>query len=186
MLMEKTENFIRRLRWKLFAIENPEVKNDQIKTFGFNTNNQPPASRKLSEFENDLFDMIKSIKFKPVSSEFQKKLREDIQKIKSTDELIVSADKSRNQYKITVPQYNKLLHENISKEYKKSSKSELHQTNKRATDITKQLKIADRVNKYTENDAFLTIKDHKPNFPSKVECRLINPAKSNIGKISKY
>ena len=37
----------------------------------------------------------------------------------------------------------------------------------------------------TENNAFLTIKDHKPKFPSKVECRLITPAKSNIGKISK-
>ena len=30
------------------------------------------------------------------------------------------------------------------------------------------------------------MKDHKPNFSSNRKCRLINPAKSEIGKISKY
>ena len=29
------------------------------------------------------------------------------------------------------------------------------------------------------------MKDHKPNFASKIPCRLINPAKSDIGKVSK-
>ena len=31
----------------------------------------------------------------------------------------------------------------------------------------------------------MTIKDHKENFPNNINCRLINPAKTNIGKISK-
>ena len=30
------------------------------------------------------------------------------------------------------------------------------------------------------------VKVHKPDFPSRVQCRLINPAKSNIGKIRKH
>ena len=30
------------------------------------------------------------------------------------------------------------------------------------------------------------MKDHKPNFSSDPKCHLINPAKSEIGKISKY
>ena len=29
------------------------------------------------------------------------------------------------------------------------------------------------------------MKDHKPQFPNQVKCRLINPTKSEIGKISK-
>ena len=29
------------------------------------------------------------------------------------------------------------------------------------------------------------LKDHKPKFPNEIKCRLINPTKSNIGKISK-
>ena len=34
-------------------------------------------------------------------------------------------------------------------------------------------------------DAFITLKDHKPNFTNKPTCRLINPTKSEIGKVSK-
>ncbi len=34
-------------------------------------------------------------------------------------------------------------------------------------------------------DAFVTIKDHKENLPTNLKCRLINPAKSELGKVSK-
>ena len=30
-----------------------------------------------------------------------------------------------------------------------------------------------------------TIKDHKDSFPGRVDCRLINPSKSEMGKVSK-
>ena len=36
-----------------------------------------------------------------------------------------------------------------------------------------------------ETEAYFTIKDHKNEFPNKISYRLINPSKSNIGKISK-
>ena len=36
-----------------------------------------------------------------------------------------------------------------------------------------------------ETTAFLTLKDHKPDFKNHTKCRLINPAKSDVGKISK-
>ena len=36
-----------------------------------------------------------------------------------------------------------------------------------------------------ENESYITIKDHKENFLNKISCRLINPSKSDIGKISK-
>ena len=35
-------------------------------------------------------------------------------------------------------------------------------------------------------DAFITLKDHKPNFNTNPKCRLINPSKSELGKISKF
>ena len=40
---------------------------------------------------------------------------------------------------------------------------------------------------YTETvpEAYITIKDHKEAFPNKISCRLINPSKSSIDKISK-
>ena len=38
---------------------------------------------------------------------------------------------------------------------------------------------------FSKCDAFITIKDHKPNYINNTKCRLINPAKSDLGKVSK-
>ena len=36
-----------------------------------------------------------------------------------------------------------------------------------------------------KNPAFITLKDHKINFRTSTPCRLLNPCKSELGKISK-
>ena len=36
-----------------------------------------------------------------------------------------------------------------------------------------------------KKNAFVALKDHKQNFRSATQCRLINPCKSELGKISK-
>ena len=38
--------------------------------------------------------------------------------------------------------------------------------------------------KITERSAFISIKDHKENFPNNIQCRLINPARNNLGKVT--
>ena len=35
-----------------------------------------------------------------------------------------------------------------------------------------------------ETEAYMTKKDHKESFSNKIPCRLINPSKSSVGKIS--
>ena len=59
--------------------------------------------------------------------------------------------------------------------------STINTINNEAKDIATNLNIADRA----ERQAFITLKDHKDNFQNKPTCRLINPAKSEIGRISK-
>ena len=51
--------------------------------------------------------------------------------------------------------------------------------------IATRLNLADRINTTVKQEAFITLKDHKPNFQNNPTCRLINPRKSEIGKISK-
>ena len=48
-----------------------------------------------------------------------------------------------------------------------------------------KLGIDDKVDTTVEKDVFITLKDYKPNFANKPTCRLINPTKSEIGKVSK-
>ena len=57
--------------------------------------------------------------------------------------------------------------------------------NKSTKKITKKLPISDRIEKMQETEAYISIKDHKESSPNKISCRLINPSKSSVGKISK-
>ena len=47
------------------------------------------------------------------------------------------------------------------------------------------MKLDDRIGQFADKMAYITIKDHKDNFLNNTKCRLINPAKSEIGIISK-
>ena len=51
--------------------------------------------------------------------------------------------------------------------------------------IASKLKLEDRIQILDDNDACISIKDHKEGFPDKISCRLINLSKTDIGKISK-
>ena len=132
-----------------------------------------------------MFEMIKKIEFRTVRNNFQTKLKQDINVIKKTPEIIISADKTQNKYTVSVDDCSKMLQENITKEYKKTTSDNVKSTNKEAANLAKNLEITDRIDQFIQADAFITVKDHKEQFPYKVQCGLINPAKSNIGKISK-
>ena len=45
--------------------------------------------------------------------------------------------------------------------------------------------IDNRIECLAKNPVFISLKDHKSNFQSTLPCRLINPSKSDIGKVSK-
>ena len=128
--------------------------------------------------------MIKNIEFKCVSNNFQRQLTDDVKAINNSDKVFDSVDKSRNIYKMHKDQYTKLLNENIPKAYRKTNKISVNKIDKDAKRITKS-SIDDRVEKIQELQTYITEKDHKENFPHSISCRLINPSKTNIGKISK-
>ena len=52
-------------------------------------------------------------------------------------------------------------------------------------DISNNLGIGDKNEKMKKREAFISLKDHKENFENNPKCRLINPAKSESGKLSK-
>ena len=84
-----------------------------------------------------------------------------------------------------VNQYKKLLNQNITSNYKKADQDTAYQINKQGKSLTSKLKIDNRVEIPAKKECYITVKDHKPGFPHDIKCRLINPCKSNIGKITK-
>ena len=85
-----------------------------------------------------------------------------------------------------VPQkYNEMLEKSIHSEYKKAN-PEVEQNIKRSHQkIVSKLELSSRVFETTKREPFITIKDHKQNFQQNTKCRLINPSKPELGKISK-
>lgn len=183
ILVSKIESLLSRLRWQLQAIKDPGMKSKF--NYGFKTTLPPPQFDELKAFEEELYSLAKNIEFKRTYNKFQAALSRKIKEIRATKEIIVKADKTSNMYKIPAEQYRKILGDNITKEYKKTTYTKVKSVNGQAARIAQKLGIEDRVDCYIEANAFLTIKDHKESFPGRIECRLLNPAKSNIGKISK-
>ena len=132
-----------------------------------------------------MLKMIQSVKFKQVNNPFLNKLKEDADRIKNESKLLIAANKTTNFYKLEPSTYNDLLEKNITKSYKKAQPEATQAIHKENKAMATKLKIDDRVNTTADKDAFITLKDHKPNFANKPTCRLINLTKSEIGKISK-
>lgn len=194
-LIEKVEQVIKRMRWRaLFFLQREDDKDDndddggaeeREEKFGFKTRKCPPKIEELQEFEEDLLKMIETIQFRNTRDEFQEKLKKDIKSITESKNLFVPADKTRNMYQVEREQYLKLLQDNASKHYKSAPDGMYEDTNKKAKSLAEQFKIDDRVEVLAKSEAYLKLKDHKSNFEQAVPCRLINPAKSEIGRISK-
>lgn len=184
-LIERTEKFTRAIRWRAFFFLNPNASKDTKETFGFNTTKPPPQSKELKEFEVGLQKLVQNIEFKNSSDNFQQKLSKDLEDIKNSEHVIVSADKTTNHYKVKPNDYKSLVEKNITKDYKKAKVSTENDINRENSKVADNLGLANRINVNAKNQCFITLKDHKQNFPNNPSCRLINPSKSEIGIISK-
>ena len=191
MMILKVEQFIERLRWKVCFFLNPPKErendddNEEINTFGFKTTKTAPQSKELTPFENELYLLIANIQFCNRNNKFQSKLKTAIAEINKSEELFIPADKTSNIYKVKKCEYDKLLTNSITKDYKKTTRSEMRDIDLKNKEIAENLQIADRMEQYSEGSAFISLKDHKEDFRENPKCRLINPAKSDIGKVSK-
>ncbi len=129
--------------------------------------------------------MSKKSNLKTTATKFQNDFSQDLTKIRTDDKLFVAADKTTNFYRLDAPTYEQLLDTAITKTYKKAPTKATSRIVSDEKKIAKSLGIDNRVDSLAAKDSFITLKDHKPNFPNNPTCRLINPSKSEIGIISK-
>ena len=129
--------------------------------------------------------MIRDVVFRPFTNEFQSKLKEDLNNIVNSTNIIMAADKTTNHYDINTNDAEEMVQRYIQKDFKKVDKDTV------ANDISAQKEdvvdfdLKERVMYTAPVPAYVTLKDHKPNFNNNPSCRLINPSKIEIGKISK-
>ena len=129
-MIDKVENFIKRIRWKAHFFDNPMMRNNDSHTnYCLRSNILPSQNPALTSFENDIYDILRSIEFRKVCNDFQDKLKEDINEICSSKNLFVFAAKS-NQYKMSDTDYNRRLSDSIPSNYRKCENSVKHKTDK--------------------------------------------------------
>ena len=183
-LLEKIEALIVRMRWRaMYETDNSVSK----QTYGLKSFKTPPPVSELLPFENDLFELVKKVKFRKVKNVFQQKLNEDIRNIRNSDKTITPADKTANMYRLTKDEYNKMLHNSITSAYKKTNnniKKRININGKKIIETTRNETLS-KMKTNGEENAFFTLKDHKANFINNPTVRLINPAKNEVGRISK-
>ena len=82
--------------------------------------------------------------------------------------------------------YSNLLQNAITSEYKKTDKCTATNTNKEGNQHASEVNVINRIEINSTGSSFITLKDHKENFLNRPTTRLLNPAKNEIGRISKH
>ena len=140
--------------------------------YGFRTRKHHPQFKEMDKFEAEMIGMVKEIKFRKMRNNIQEKMYEDMRRIKESDSIFVKSEKSGDLYEIEKGKYKQMMFEEVVKHYRKAP-----------SDLEKELNneakmLAHREKKYNTKNCFITIKDHKSDFKTNPECRLINPAKT--------
>ena len=186
LLMDKTIQFVKRLRWKAFFFDKGNQTTEDVEKFGFNSTKNPPSNKHLENFEKDLFNIVRNIEFKKESNNFQKNMKKQILEIQNSDKVYIKADKSTNIYKLPPEQYDELKRDTVTKQYKLDKKNAtIKRINNDTYECANELKISDRMGFLKQTESYLLLKDHKNDFLNKKQVRLINPAKTELGKVSK-
>ena len=124
-LYEMTGKFISRLRWKAYRFEKHQQQSertheDEGNEYNvFPTNNTAPSNRNLIKFEEELYSILENIEFRKYTNKTMEEMKQDVKQLNKCGKIIVFADKSTNIYKMEKEKYKKLLHENVTKDYKK-------------------------------------------------------------------
>ena len=181
VLLRRIESFIKNMRWKATDC----TEKEGWEKYGFRTRNPPPHIKEMDKFEAEMIGMVKEIKFRKMRNNIQQKMYEDMRRIKESDCIFVKSDKSGSLYEIEKGKFKQMMFKDVVKHYRKAPPDLEKELNSEAKMLAHRLGIVDRVEKYNTKNCFITIKDHKSDFKTNPECRLINPAKTQIGRVSK-
>ena len=126
----------------------------------------------MDRFESVLIGIVKNIKFKKIHNNIQKQMSNDIRRIKESDCIFAKSCKSGKLYEIDKRKYKQMMFKEVIKHYRKAPPNLEKELNSEAKMLASKLGIVDWVEKYNTKNCF-------------IECRLINPAKTQIGEVSK-
>ena len=188
LFIYRAEDLAERMRWAVIHDKQKEKidESERRNTYDFRTSARAPACPELKEFEDDLFGLIRDIERRHISDPLQDRMKADLTYIKSLqNEIVVCSDKTSQLYIMNVEEYKAFQKREIMKNYRRVDVDVVNQIDTEAASLAHDVNLDNRIEGMALQPSFLTIKDHKEDFPGKLNFRLINPAKPNPGQISK-
>ena len=88
-------------------------------------------------------------------------------------------------YRLSKEAHEGLLANAVTSNYKTANNTIKKKINMAGKQILENNEFLNRIETNGENNCFFTLKDHKDNFGNNPQVRLINPAKNELGRISK-
>ena len=127
---------------------------------------------------------METVKFRKRSNPFLETLKTETKKITSQKNLIIPADKTTNNYLVPPEKYKNMIDKEIQKNYRKENLNNVEEIRKGHSKTAQDLELEDRMFRTTPRNAFVTLKDHKPDFNKRPAVRLINPTKNEMGNVA--
>ena len=87
--------------------------------------------------------------------------------------MFVKANKTRNMYQVDTQTYNKLMGDNITKNYKTANAKTVDEIESELNSIADGLNIGDRINPTEHRHAFVSLKDHKKKINTSVDLLIL-------------
>ena len=196
-LIAQMEKIIKRMRWKaLFFLKDQDKYKNLVEEiefygkeekYGFKSVKKPPPIKEMEFFEKEFYEIARKITFRDDNNygKFQKELNKGLSIINKSKKIIIPADKSNNYYTCDTASYRNLRNKNVENGFMKTTLEEVNKVDMKSSEIAKKLNLDKRMQKYSNSECFVTLKDHKSNFVSRPECRLLNPAKTELGMVAK-
>ena len=161
-LILQTETFLKNIRWRVFWFEKKGDADDgddkshkKEITRDFKSTKTPPQNELLKPFERDIYNLIGNIEFRRVDDPTLQRMGEEVKRINDSNKVIANADKTGNKYEIEPSDYKKLLHNNITQDYKLDTDNKLADINKYTQKYARALEIKDKMECHSKFYCFI-------------------------------
>ena len=104
-----------------------------------------------------MYEIIRKTEFAKVRNDFQDKVKQDLEIIRLSKNVLAFADKSSNLYELFKESNEKLLHDSITQTYKKTPVNTKRNINRESKNFAKNLSLERNMECYSDNHACITL-----------------------------
>ena len=105
-----------------------------------------------------MYEIIRKTEFAKVRNDFQDKVKQDLEIIRLSKNVLAFADTSSNLYELFKESNEKLLHDSITQTYKKTPVNTKRNINRESKKFAKNLSLERKMECYSDNHACITLK----------------------------